>query len=166
MPYNDPVITAYINLMKAHNASIQTFYYGEPLRIPASNLPCAIISKRETRVGPLNNSDDQHEMGITITIVTDIRKDLSTEENIAETVPGVSSLYDIVEGRNDDLTLKETSILSILRSNLLVDKAHGLRTDLASVTRVSYGATLRNRPAQEWSIEASVDILSTFHQVR
>jgi hypothetical protein len=164
--YQDPIIAAYIDLIKANTGAIRMFYQGEPVRIPASNLPCAILSKRETRVGPLTNAEDEHGIGMSITVVTDIRQDLSTEENIAEAVAGVASLYEIMEGRNADLTLKSDSILSILRHNIAVDLAHELRTDLNSVTRIDYGQTFKDRPREEWSIEARVDFIAHFSQVR
>ena len=164
--YQDPIIGAYIDLIKANTGAFKMFYQGEPVRIPASNLPCAIISKRETRVGPLTNAEDEHGIGMSITVVTDIRQDLSTEENVAEVVAGVASLYEIVEGRNADYTLKAESLLSILRHNIAVDLANNLRTDLSSVTRVDYGTTLQNRAPEEWRIEARVDFIAHFSQVR
>ena len=166
MTYADPVITAYIALLKSKCGAIKEYYQGEPIRIPTSNFPCAILSKRQTRVGPLNNADDQHEMGISITIIADVRQDLNTQDGAEAAVAGVATLYDIIEGRNADLTLKETSILDILRSNMMVDAAHGLRTGLGSITNVDYGLTLRDRSPEAWSIEARVDIVSTFHQPR
>jgi hypothetical protein len=166
MNYIDPVIQAYIDLIKAHTGEIKAFYQGEPLRIANSNLPCAIISKRETGVGFLTNSEDEHGIGMSITIIADVRKDLSTDENIAQAVAGVSTLYDLIEGRESDLTLKDNSILGILRSHILVDEVHGLRTDLGSQTRVDYGTTLRDRAQDEWSIEARVDFVAHFTQPR
>jgi hypothetical protein len=164
--YQDPVIQKYVDLIQAHTGAIKAFYHGEPIRIPQSNLPCAIISKRETRVGPLSNAQDEHGISMSIIVITDVRKDLSTEENIAETVPGVSALYEIIEGRNNDFTLKEDSILGILRGNMIVDAANNLRTDLGTQTRVDYGTTLRDRPQEEWSIEARVDFVAHFTQPR
>jgi hypothetical protein len=164
--YQDPVIQKYIDLIKANNGAIKAFYHGEPIRIPQSNLPCAIISKRETRAGQLTNAEDEHGIGMSIIIITDIRKDLSTEDNIAQTVPGVSALYEIIEGRNADYTLREDSLLGILRGNILVDAANNLRTDLGSQTRVDYGTTLRDRQQEEWSIEARVDFVAHFTQPR
>jgi len=166
MSYSDPIITKYIELIKANTPAIKTFYQGEPLRIANSNLPCAIIAKRDTRVGSITNAEDQHEIGMSITVITDVRKDLSTEENIAKAVAGVETLYDIIESRDADYTLKDESILGILRSNIALDTANNLRTDLGSVTRVDYGTTLRNRPQEEWTIEARLDFICTFQQVR
>ena len=164
--YTDPVIAAYTSLIRANTSAIKAFYQGEPIRLPASNLPCAIISKRQTRVGVLTNSEDEHGIGMSITIVADVRKDLSTDDNIAKAAAGVSTLYDLVEGRNDDLTLKDGSILGILRSNIVVDAARNLRTDLGAMTLVDYGATLRDRAPEEWSIEARVDFVASFNQPR
>lgn len=164
--YQDPIIQAYIDLIKAKQGAIKTFYQGEPVRIPASDLPCAIISKRETRAAPHTNAEDEYAVGMSITVITDIRQDLSTEDAAASMVAGVSSLYEIIEGRNADYTLKDTSVLHILRHNIAVDSARNLRTDLGSMTRVDYGTTLRERPREEWSIEARVDFFSTFTQVR
>src|SRR4051794_2462031 len=164
--YEDPIIQKYIDLIKAKNGEIKTFYQGEPLRIANSLLPCCIISKTGTNVGPLNNADDAHQIGLRITIITDVRQDLSSEDSHAKIVEGVSSLYDVMEGRNADYTLKDTSILDILRSNVTVSAARNLRTNLGSQTRVDYGTTLRDRAPEEWTIEARLDFMADFIQTR
>lgn len=164
--YTDPIITVYTNLIKAKNGTIKTFYQGEPLRIANSLLPCCIVSKTTTNVAPFNNADDAHQIGLRITVITDVRQDLSTEESHAKIVEGVSSLYDLMEGRNGDYTLKETSILDILRSNLNLDVARNLRTDLGTITRVDYGTTMRDRSPELWTVEAHVDFSASFTQAR
>lgn len=166
MSYTDPVISAYIALIKSKTGAIKSFFQGEPIRIPTSMLPCAIISKRQTRVGVHSNAEDEHGIALSITVITDIRQDLKSDENVSAAVAGVSTLYDVIEGRNPDLTLKKTSLLGILRGNLLVDAQHGLRTDLGANTVVDYGLTLRDRAPEAWSIEGRVDIVATFSQVR
>lgn len=166
MIYSDPIIQKYVELIKANTPAIREFYQGEPIRIPASSFPCAIIAKRETRAGALTNAEDEHGIGMSITIIADVRKDLSTEDNIAKAVAGVSTLYDIIEGRNEDYTLRDDSILGILRSNIILDEARNLRTDLGSMTRVDYGTTLRDRAQDQWSIEARVEFVCSFSQVR
>lgn len=166
MIYSDPIIQKYVELIKANTPAIREFYQGEPIRIPTSLLPCAIIAKRETRAGALTNAEDEHGIGMSITIIADVRKDLSTEDNIAKAVAGVSTLYDIIEGRNEDYTLRDDSILGILRSNIILDEARNLRTDLGSMTRVDYGTTLRDRAQDQWSIEARVEFVCSFSQVR
>lgn len=165
--YQDPIIQAYIDLMKAKmKGAIKTYFQGEPTRLGASDLPCAIFSKRQTRVGKLTNSEDEHGIGMSITVITDVRQDLSTEEGAQNVVACIATLYDIIEGRNADFTLKDTSLLDILRSNQLVDATYGLRTDLSTTTLADYGLTLRDRAPEAWSIEARVDIVASVHQVR
>lgn len=160
MSYTDPVLQAYIRLIQSKTGAFKTFYQGEPIRIPSSNYPCAMISRRQTRVGPTSNAEDGHEMALSITVIADVRSDLSSTDSAEAVVAGISTLYDLIEGRNDDLSLKDESLLAILRSNLIVDEAHVLRTDLGSITTVDYGATLRERAPDAWSIEARVDIVA------
>jgi hypothetical protein len=164
--YEDPIIKEYIDLLSAKAGEIKEFYQGDPIAVPAVNLPCCIISKRETLAGPLTNAEDEQSIALSITVIVDVRKEISTEESRSTIANEVAKLYDICEGRNSDLTLKETSILSILRGNPLVNESRGLRTDLGSVTRVDYGQTLRDRAAEAWTIEARVDIVAYFTQVR
>jgi hypothetical protein len=164
--YSDPILEKYIELIKDHNGDIKSYYQGEPIRIANSMLPCLIISKTATNAGPLSNSQDGHEIGLRITIITDVRKDLSSEESDTEIVKGVASLYDLMEGRNADYSLKSTSILDILRSNIEVDIGNNLRTDLGSITRVDYGSTFRDRAPEQWTIEARVDFTCDFLQIR
>jgi hypothetical protein len=164
MIYSDPVIEKYISLIKTHNGEIKSYYQGDPLRVAASLLPCCIISKTGTNVGPLSNAEDGHEIGLRITLITDVRQDLSSDESYANIVEGVSSLYDLMEGRNADYSLKATSILDILRSNITVDADNNLRTDLGSLTRVDYGVT--DREPGGWTTEARVDFTADFLQIR
>lgn len=165
--YRDPVIAQYIALIKENcDGAIRHFYEGEPVAVPTSNLPCLVISKQETRVGVLNNAEDQHGMAMTMTLIADIRKDLSTQEDRDKVAAGVSTLYELIEGRNKNLTLRDNSILGILRGNILVNETYGLRTDLGSITRVDYGQTLRDRSKEAWTIEAQVDFVAHFAQAR
>lgn len=166
MPYKDPIIQKYEDMIKAAMPQFKIFYQGDPTRIPASNLPCCIITKRETGVRASTNSQDEHAIGMNLTIVTDIRADLSTVENDAKVIEGVATLYDLIEGRNADYTLKASSVLQVLRTNQLVDGQNNLRTDLSTITRVDYGSTLRNRNPEEWSIEARIEFVAHFIQIR
>jgi hypothetical protein len=164
MIYADPIITKYQDLIKANNGELKTYWQGDPIRIGASQLPACIVSKVATNVGPLSNAEDQHQIGLRITIITDVRSDLSSEESHSQIVEGIASLYDLIEGRNADYTLKATSILDILRSNITVDAANNLRTDLGSMTRVDYGVT--DREPGVWTVEARVEFVCHFSQTR
>lgn len=166
MSYIDPIIKKYTDLIKAKNGTIKTYYQGEPLRIANSLLPCCIISKIATNAGPQSNVEDRHDVALRITVITDVRQDLSTEESNAKIVEGVSTLYDIMEGRDSAYILKDTSILDILRTNDAVDPANQLYTDIETLTRVDYGLTLRERAPEMWTVEARIDFTASFIQVR
>ena len=131
-----------------------------------SQLPCLIISKSQTETRQFTNAEDEQSIGLNIILITDIRQDLSTSENDTKIVEGIATLYENIEGRNADYTLKDTSILGILRANQLLDVTNGLRTDLKTVSRVSYGETLRDRNPEQWTIEARLEIVAYFTQVR
>lgn len=162
--YKDPIITKIIDTIKANTASIKYFYYGDPLRVPVSNLPCAIIAKRETRVGNLTNAEDEHGIQMTITVVTDIRSELHDDKQL---VAGFSSLYDIVEGREETTyKLKTSSLLHILRNNVGLDPTNNLRIDLNTITRVDYGMTVNKRDSEAWALEGEIEFVAHFTQIR
>lgn len=168
--YQDPILEKYINLIKSvvGEGTFKTYYRGDPIRIPDSNLPALIISKDATLAGQLleggTNVEDGHEMALVITVVTSIRADINDDKTIA---PGIATLYDIIEGREAaTLKLKTTSLLHILRNNVGVDLALNLRTDLASITRVDYGLTVGKREAEAWAVEAQVEFIAHFTQLR
>ena len=162
--YRDPVIKKYIDLIESKTKVFRRFFYGDPIRIPASLLPACIISKTETRIGKLTNAEDEHGMQMILTVITDIRAEIKDENDIA---PGVAKLYEIMEGRDaTTLALNTDSILHILRNNILVDATTGLRTDLQTITRADYGMTLGKRDPEAWSVEGQVSFVSHFTQVR
>ena len=169
--YNDPVLSKYINLIKDNMPGVfKWFYQGDPFRIPSTNLPALIISKSNTLIGPLTNAEDTHSIGISITVVTDIRNDRDgnngSNDNIDMT-PGIATLYNIIEGRDDTTyALKAQSILGILRKNQLVDQAYNLRTDLNTLTKADYGLTMGKRTAEGYATEGSIDFLANYVQNR
>lgn len=168
--YQDPILQKYLDLIKGvvGEGTFKRYYQGDPIRIPDSNLPALIISKDETRVGQLleggTNVEDGHEIALVITVVTSVRKDINDDKTIT---PGVVTLYDIIEGREAaTLKLKTTSLLHILRNNVLVDSTNGLRTDLSTITRVDYGLTVGKRDEDAWAVEAQIELVAHFTQLR
>lgn len=163
--YNDPIITKYIQLIKAATGdTFKSFFQGDPFRIPKASLPALIISKNQTNVTQLTNAEDAHQIGLTLSVITDIRDERSDDQHMT---PGIAKLYDIIEGREETTyKLKAASILNILRTNILVDGTYNLRTDLGSLTRVDYGLTIGKRSPEGYSTEGQVEFLATYTQVR
>ena len=162
--YKDPILSKYFELILSNTGdTFKEQYYGDPVRVPASNLPALIISKVSTKIEHLSNVQDQHSIEIVLTVITDIRADLSDYTNI---VAGINTLYNLIEGRNADYTLKSSSILGILRDNLEVDLANNLRTDLKTITVADYGMSINKRTADGWAMESQIKFTAYFVQNR
>jgi len=161
--YIDPILNKYRNLIKEKNSQIKTYYFGDPIKIPASNLPALVLAKTDTQVRNETNAQDRHEIKILLTLVTDIREEIKDDKTLA---PGVTKLMDIMEGREDDYSLKKSSILDIIRTNTEIDIANNLRTDLGTVTSLSYGGTIGKREPGVWSVEGELELTAHFIQIR
>ena len=164
-PYNDPIIKKYIELIKAKMPNVfKTFYQGDPIRIPKSSIPACIISKSQTRVAPHTNAEDEHEIGLILSVIVDLRDEIKDDVQLT---PGIAQLYDILEGREEaTYKLKGESILNILRTNIAVDTTYNLRTDLGSITNVNYGLTIGKRALDSYAIEGQVEFIATYTLIR
>lgn len=160
--YLDPVLEKYKALIKANTSAFKYFYQGDPKAIPTSSMPAIILEREETRAGAITNVDDQHDMGIRLTVVVDVRRDL--HESSDGVVPGYATLYDLVEGRDSSLALKSTALLDILRTNIVIDSVYNLVTDIGSQTRVTY--TENQRAENVWTVEAVVSFTCSAIQLR
>lgn len=161
--YPDPIIAKYADLITAAMPGrFAAVYQGDPIRLRGDALPVLIVAKTRTRVGQFDNRRDQHEIGISITVVVDIRAEIGDDD----IVPGIGKLYELVEGRQEDYSLKTDSVLHILRSNQVVDQANNLRTDLESITTVDYTLTLGKRKADTYALEARLDFIADLIQDR
>lgn len=161
--YIDPILKKYADIITAGNKEIKRVYFGDPVRIGSSELPALILAKVDTRVSNHTNAEDRHDIRISISVVTDIRDTISDDRQI---VPGVNSLYNLMEGRESDYTLKTDSILYLIRHNAEIDIANNLRTDIDSLTQVGYGMTMGKRGETSWSIEGTIELLASFTQIR
>lgn len=160
--YLDPVLEKYKALIKANSPAFRMFYQGDPKAIPVSGMPAIILEHEETRAGATTNVEDQHDMQIRLTAIVDVRREL--HEPSDGVVPGYATLYDLVEGRNSDFSLKSTSLLDILRSNILIDSVYNLVTDIGTTTRVSY--TEGQRGENLWTVEAVLTFTCSAIQMR
>ena len=164
--YEDPILKKYKDLVEQATGEFKKIYFGDPIHVPQSLTPALILSKTRTRVANRDNQQDDQEVEITMTVITDIRKDINTSEGSQAIVQGANSLYNIVEGRNDDYTLKDTSLLHILRNNVTLDPSNNLRTDIDSVTDVDYGFLIGKRELEMLSVEATITFVANFYQIR
>ena len=162
MAYADPLSEKLFTLIDAGDGgAITSYYHGDPFMIPRSDLPALIASKDATEIRDNSISEDQHDIKIVLTLVTDIRDDFGETAGI---VAGWQTLYDIFEGRDSNYILKSTSIMDILRSNSELDnQAH---IDTTSPMVVNYGFSLGKRGENTISVEASLSVPIFFTQIR
>jgi hypothetical protein len=164
-PYQDPVINAYIEMIKKYTGNtIKKFYQGDPIRIPVSNMPAIIVAKRQTMTSYATNAEDSHKVTLVITVVADIRNDISQDTAL---VPGMGALYDLMEGRDPTtLQLKPSSLLSIIRHNVDVNQQFQLFTDVDTPTKIDYSMTLGKRGEDMFGLEGSLTTVCTCIQLR
>lgn len=159
----DPIIQKYFDLIKAANPDLKGYFFGDPVRIPASFMPAICGSRRMTSVNYGSSAEDEHSMQLVFTVVSDVRKDISDETQL---VPGWNTLFDLIEGRDPaTLLLKPNSLLYILRHNFAVQSGL-LWTDVRTATKVDYGLVANKRQPGAWSIEAAITTTCTLVQLR
>lgn len=167
--YKDPIIEKLIenfeeNLIQdpGNVRYVRTYYHGDPLIIPKSNLPCICLSKDVTQITDESNAEDQHRINIYLTLVVDIRD--VVEDDMENVNVGESIMWDIIEGRNDDYTLREDTVLYALRNNTsLGNNAH---IDVSEALVVDYGYTLGKRGERSYAHEAYIKIPVFVNQFR
>jgi hypothetical protein len=153
----------YVETIQAGTTAFQEVFYGDPIRIAKSSMPALVIAKVDTRASNLTNQEDLHQIRISLAVVVDIHDTLDEDKTL---VAGVNELYNLMEGRAANYQLVPTSLLYILRHNVEIDPGNNLRTDLNTMTAVTYGMTLGKRKEAAWSIEGTLEFTAHFTQPR
>lgn len=161
--YKDPIMKKYADLITASTSNFKRIYFGEPVRIAASELPALVITKIDSKIGNHSNAEDLHELRLAFTVVADVRDTISEDKLM---VKGANALYNLMEGRADNYTLNADSLLYILRHNVEIDVGNNLRTDLNTMSRIQYGMAMGKRSENGWSIEGTLEITANFTQIR
>ena len=162
--YQDPIMKAYVDLIKGKTNLFKRIYYGDPIRIGTSELPALVVAKVDSRISNLSNVEDLHMVRLSLTVITDVRDTISEDKTM---VSGVNALYNLMEGRvAGSYQLKPDSLLYIIRHNVELDVANNLRTDLNTISRIDYGMTMGKRKENAWSIEGQLELTAHFTQIR
>ena len=163
MLYEDPIIKKILdNIDAADGGAIKTYFHGDPLFVAKDDLPCLIGAKDTTEIGDFSNASDYHRMTIVLTLVIDIRQFFDeTPKNIHV---GFQKLYDIIEGRESNFTLKSTSLSDILRKNH--NLGNNANIDLEVPMNIDYGFTVGKRGEETWAQEANIRLSVYFPQLR
>lgn len=149
--YQDYILKKIVDLIKASNNQIRTYYYGDPLILPAVNYPALMISYEGGSSAPSDTVNDRQEENIVITVAVDARADF---EKAPDQVAGINTLYDIVKGRDDNGNLKASSIMYILRHNQALST--NLFIDLGSGTQTQFPKEVLVRGQEKFTREAYI----------
>src|SRR5579885_510890 len=105
MVYQDPVLAKLVGLLNAEGPSElkNRYFFGDPLVVPRSQLPAVFITKDQTRIDEGSNAEDESRMVVVLNVVYDLTRDFNQAFN---DINSANTLYDVVEGRNADYTLK------------------------------------------------------------
>lgn len=109
------LFSATINLVDSDR--IKTFYIGEVAIVPQSYMPALMVIPNSTSVIAKSTAKDQYEYNITVRVVIDLKKFLSTS-GTGDTIKSMQEITKIMEERNSDQTLKDDTVLGILRANI------------------------------------------------
>lgn len=167
--YKDPIIEKLIeqfqeNLTKDDGdlKKIKTYYHGDPLMIPKDNLPAICLTKDVTRITDESNAEDSHKINVYLTLVIDIRN--FVEDDMADVNVAESVMWDIIEGRNEDFTLRTDTLLYILRNG--VNLGNNAHVDAADEVVADYGYTIGKRGEKSYAVEAYIKIPVFVNQFR
>jgi len=111
-------ITKY--LKDACDKRIKSYYFGDPLIIPASNLPALIVSKRQSVVNQGATGLDEVDKIYSIKLVYNKKDELGKNPN---EVAVQRTIADMVEGIDENGNFTETSIVGVLRKNFTLGDA-------------------------------------------
>lgn len=129
------------------------YRYGDVLVPPKKELPMCTISKDTTIVTKVSNMEDDNLIAVVLNVIYDWTMDLNKSFDL---YAGSTSLYNIMEGRNDDYTLKDNTILKVLRKYQQIDTNMWLAVGPNENIRISYGLGIERRGQNIFSVEAEI----------
>lgn len=160
--YKDPIIEKIITHLKAANIPRIKEYYNGDLVVPAkSHMPLIYVAKDTTSISEADNLEDEHTMPMVATVIYDMTQDIGRSYNM---VAGASGLYEIVEGRNADYSLKTNTLAYVLRDKQVLDAK--LWIGVGSPVAISYGIGVNRRGPGIFSVEAVVRFTVRLHTNR
>lgn len=160
--YKDPIIAKIIDLLEAADLpGIKGIYNGDVVVPAKDDLPLIYVAKDTTAIGQADNLEDEHLLPMVATVIYDMTTDIGQSYDM---VAGASSLYEIVEGRNDDYSLKPNTLAYVLRQNQVLDNK--LWIAVGTPVTVNYGIGVNRRGPGTYSVEAVVRFTVRLHTPR
>lgn len=158
--FTDPIVGRLVAALDAQGPALLKGKYesGDPLQVPKSALPACYIAKDHTRIKNISNAEDGSTMPYTLNVALPLTGTYGQGR-----LTSYDSVVDAIEARNEDLTLKPTSILYVLRKNQQLGAK--LWIDLTEELEADYGFGPPEKRGF-WTVEATIHITITHHQIR
>ncbi len=139
----DRIIEALQKLLVAESITgVKKVIYGDPYKLPESDMPCITISPVDTDYISRGNQYDEKKHTISIKLVYNAKQIFGkTFDNASyPKVHAIEEAMQIAETTNVNLETQSSCIVGVLRKNLqLVDADSGLKTcETLMVTNITY----------------------------
>lgn len=147
--YKETIVDTVIKILKSNlpPGYFKEFYYGDPINIPTSLLPCVMVSKDKTRIIQGPTGMDLLEYPIRIQLAYNKKNELGKS---ASEVIGVRTLEQYAEGRDPSTgEFSENTVAGILRKNFTLGN---VATD--QTIDIDYGLVMR--PDKSWTGECQI----------
>ena len=120
MHYEDAVIKKLIEKFELEGPAklARKYRYGDIFVMPKSDLPLVTIAKTGTITTPASNMESEYMMSMAINVIYDFTSDLRQDRTLQA---GINSVYDLIEGRDENYQLKPESLLYILQKYQVLD---------------------------------------------
>lgn len=163
--YKDPIVQKILDKFEDEGPQeLKGHYYnGDVTDVPKEELPVCSLAKDNLIVEPASNMEDEHRISLVANVIIDWTQDLNRDFNI---VAGSQQLYDLMEGRNDDYTLKPTSLLYILRKYQKLDTNLWLSVGQGERVNGDYGLAEGRRGPGIFSLEGVLRFNAILHVER
>lgn len=161
MAYTDPVLGTLITIFNAEGPTQlkNRYYEGDPIMIAKGSMPAVFLTRDKSTVQQVTNMEDEHILSVVINVVTDVTRDWGQAFN---KISSMSDVWDFIEGRNSDGTLKITSLAYILRRyQTLAPKTW---INLKRAIELDYGVGIEKRGPSIYSVEGIMKIEIRQHQ--
>jgi hypothetical protein len=158
--YKDPIIMKVIEALEADGPSVLSgkYLHGDLWNPNKSEMPLCYITKDRVFVEPANNMEDENRHQLVATVVYDWTQDLNAAYDM---IAGSGDIFELVEARNADGTLKEDSLLYQIRRGTQL--ANNMWMGIRSAVEVNYGIGLERRGPGSYSVEATIRFVVTQH---
>lgn len=138
----------------------KTFFYGDPLIIPISLMPCVAVEKVQTDIeaGPIQS--DTLDTTVAIKLIYNKKDDFGTTPN---EVTGVRALEQYAEAIDPTTNQYSTiTVMGILRKYFTLADENSNYTVLDQKVSIKYGVV----PRPEGTLTQECQIIIRFHQLR